>query len=86
MCYLLEASPNNKCSPKHGRAVRGTRPAPREDNKRCAVTRSEGLELVALMLGLHDWNELSARIQSESQPPDVKPAGIIPPPRHRLPY
>jgi hypothetical protein len=29
------------------------------------------------MLGLQDWNELSAKIQSESQPPDVKPSGII---------
>ncbi len=33
------------------------------------LTHSESLELVAKMLGLHDWNELSAKIQSESGPP-----------------
>ena len=35
------------------------------------------VELVAKMLGFHDWNELSAKIQSESQPPIAKQAAII---------
>jgi ATP-dependent Lon protease len=35
------------------------------------------LELVAKMLGLHDWNELSARIQSASTGAITKPATII---------
>src|SRR5262249_35027086 len=34
---------------------------------------SETLELVAKILGFHDWNVLSARIQSEDQPPLAKP-------------
>ena len=55
--------------------------------KSVSLTHSESLELVARMLGFHDWNELSAkiqaeiqsRIQSESQPPIARPATIIPP-------
>jgi ATP-dependent Lon protease len=44
-----------------------------------SLTHTESLELVARMLGFHDWNELSAKIQSEAQPPVAKPA-IIPAP------
>lgn len=33
-----------------------------------AVTHSESLELIARILGLRDWNALSARIQSQSKP------------------
>src|SRR5262245_34541837 len=36
--------------------------------KSVSLTHSESLELVATMLGFHDWNVLSARIQSEVQP------------------
>ncbi len=50
-------------------------------SKSVSLTHSESLELVARMLGLHDWNELSAKIQfkiqSESQPPVAKPATNI---------
>jgi ATP-dependent Lon protease len=41
--------------------------------KSISLTRSESLELVAKILGFHDWNVLSARIQSEDQPPLAKP-------------
>jgi ATP-dependent Lon protease len=37
--------------------------------KSVSLTHSESLELVAKILGFHDWNVLSARIQSEHQPP-----------------
>jgi uncharacterized protein len=33
--------------------------------KSVSLTHSESLELVAKILGFHDWNELSAKIQSE---------------------
>src|SRR5215468_10440116 len=33
--------------------------------KSVSLTHSESLELVAKVLGFHDWNVLSARIQSE---------------------
>ena len=46
--------------------------------KSISLTLSESLELVAKMLGFRDWNELSAKIQSESQPLVGKPATIIP--------
>jgi ATP-dependent Lon protease len=36
--------------------------------KSVSLTHSESLELVAKILGFHDWNVLSARIQSEHQP------------------
>jgi len=36
--------------------------------KSVSLTHSESLELVARVLGFHDWNVLSARIQSEQQP------------------
>ena len=36
--------------------------------KSVSLTHSESLELVARILGVHDWNVLSARIQSEVQP------------------
>jgi ATP-dependent Lon protease len=41
--------------------------------KSVSLTHSESLELVAKILGFHDWNVLSARIQSEQQPPAGKP-------------
>jgi ATP-dependent Lon protease len=37
--------------------------------KSVTLTHSESLELIARTLGLHDWNELAARIQFEPQPP-----------------
>ena len=46
--------------------------------KSVPVTHSESLELVAKVLGFHDWNVLSARIQSEHQPP-VTEATAVPP-------
>jgi ATP-dependent Lon protease len=48
--------------------------------KSLSLTHSESLELVAKMLGLHDWNELSAKIQSETTGAVAKPATIIPAP------
>jgi hypothetical protein len=33
--------------------------------KGVSLTHSESLELIARILGFHDWNELAARIQSE---------------------
>jgi hypothetical protein len=44
--------------------------------KSVSLTHTESLELAARMLGFHDWNELSAKIQSESEGAVVKP--IIP--------
>jgi Glyoxalase superfamily protein/Domain of unknown function (DUF3471) len=38
--------------------------------KSVSLTLSESLELVAKILGFHDWNVLAARIQSESQLPE----------------
>jgi uncharacterized protein len=38
-------------------------------SKSMSLTHSESLELVARVLGFHDWHVLSARIQSEQQPP-----------------
>ena len=46
--------------------------------KSVPLTHSESLELVAKVLGFHDWNVLSARIQSEQQPP-VTEAATVPP-------
>jgi uncharacterized protein len=46
-------------------------------SKSVSVTHSESLELVAKILGFHDWNVLSARIQSERQPPVAEPATDI---------
>ena len=40
-----------------------------------SITHSEGLELVAKILGFHDWNVLAARIQSESQLPESSQSG-----------
>jgi uncharacterized protein len=45
--------------------------------KSVSLTHSESLEVVAKMLGLHDWNELSARIQSASAGAIATPATII---------
>jgi uncharacterized protein len=46
--------------------------------KSVSLTHTESLELVARMLGFHDWNELSAKIQSESEAALAKPATLIP--------
>src|SRR5580700_1556436 len=35
--------------------------------KSVSLTHSESLELIAKVFGFHDWNELSAKIQSELQ-------------------
>jgi uncharacterized protein len=45
--------------------------------KSVSLTHSESLELVAKILGFHDWNVLSARIQSEQQPPAGKSGTAI---------
>ena len=45
--------------------------------KSVSLTHSESLELVAKMLGFHDWNELSAKIQSENPPSVGKPAARV---------
>jgi uncharacterized protein len=45
--------------------------------KSVSLTHSESLELVATMLGFHDWNVLSAKIQSEVQPA-ANPGPTIP--------
>ncbi|HEY2528041.1 MAG TPA: LON peptidase substrate-binding domain-containing protein [Xanthobacteraceae bacterium] len=46
--------------------------------KSIAITHGESLELVAKILGFHDWNELSARIKSEHQPTVIEPAALPP--------
>src|SRR5437899_6368188 len=45
--------------------------------KSVSLTHSESLELVARVLGFHDWNVLSARIQSEHQPLATEPTAPI---------
>jgi uncharacterized protein len=45
--------------------------------KSVSLTHSESLELVARILGFHDWNVLSATIQSEVQP-TANPGSTIP--------
>lgn len=47
--------------------------------KSVSLTHSESLELVASILGFHDWNVLSATIQSEVQPA-ANPGSAIPAP------
>jgi uncharacterized protein len=49
-------------------------------SKSAVLTHSESLELVARVLGFHDWNELSAMIQSEVRAEVAKPTTIIPAP------
>jgi ATP-dependent Lon protease len=46
--------------------------------KSVSLTHSESLELVAKVLGFHDWNVLSARIQSEHQPLATEPTARPP--------
>jgi uncharacterized protein len=41
-------------------------------SKSVSLTHSESLELVAKILGFHDWNELSARIQSGPDPTSIR--------------
>ena len=45
--------------------------------KSVSLTHSESLELVAKILGFHDWNVLSARIQSENR--SVTAPVVLPP-------
>ncbi len=40
--------------------------------KSVSLTHAESLELVAKTLGFHDWNVLSARIQSEHKRPAIE--------------
>lgn len=47
--------------------------------KSVSLTHSESLELVAKILGFHDWNVLSARIQSENLLPAANPGSMVPP-------
>jgi hypothetical protein len=42
--------------------------------KSVSLTHSESLELIAKILGFHDWNVLAARIQSEGQPSVTEPS------------
>lgn len=56
--------------------------------KSVSLTHSESLELVAKILGFHDWNVLSAKIQSEN--PAATPASMVAPtagaaPKNQLP-
>jgi ATP-dependent Lon protease len=44
--------------------------------KSLSLTHSESLELVAKVLGFHDWNVLSARIASERQQSVAGPAAV----------
>ena len=57
--------------------------------KSVSLTHSESLELVARILGFHDWNVLSATIQSEVQPVanpgSTSPAPGRPAAENRLP-
>jgi len=48
--------------------------------KSISVSHSESLELVAKILGFHDWNVLSARIQSGHRPSDapILPGASLP--------
>jgi uncharacterized protein len=46
--------------------------------KSVSLTHSESLELVAKVLGFHDWNVLSAAIQSEREPHLITPAAMPP--------
>jgi ATP-dependent Lon protease len=46
--------------------------------KSISVTHSESLELVAKILGFHDWNVLAARIAAEDEGKDIIPARGIP--------
>src|SRR5262249_20033600 len=57
--------------------------------KSVSLTHSEGLELVATILGFRDWNVLSAAIQSEVQPAanpgSTIPAAVRPAAENQLP-
>ena len=46
--------------------------------KSISLTHSECLELVAKMLGFHDWNVLSAHIQSSSESPRIPLGADLP--------
>jgi hypothetical protein len=46
--------------------------------KSVSITHSESLELVAKILGFHDWNVLAAKIQSVNELPAAEPDGSAP--------
>jgi hypothetical protein len=46
--------------------------------KSVSLTHGESLELVARILGFHDWNVLSAKIQSQHQLPVAKSTMAVP--------
>jgi ATP-dependent Lon protease len=46
--------------------------------KSVSLTHSESLELVAKILGFHDWNVLSAAVQAEREPRLITPAAMPP--------
>jgi uncharacterized protein len=46
--------------------------------KGVCLTRSDNLELVAKVLGFHDWNTLAAKIQSEDPSPITQPGTTVP--------
>src|ERR1700733_4036315 len=54
------------------------------NTKSVSLTHSESLELVAKILGFHDWNVLAAKIQSESQPPASEPGKSAPAPQDTI--
>ena len=46
--------------------------------KGVCLTHSDNLELVAKVLGFHDWNTLAAKIQSENQSLVAQPGTMVP--------
>jgi ATP-dependent Lon protease len=46
--------------------------------KGVCLTHSDNLELVAKVLGFHDWNTLAAKIQSEDQSLITQPGTTVP--------
>ncbi len=46
--------------------------------KGVCLTHSDNLELVAKVLGFHDWNTLAAKIQSEGQSLVAQPGTTVP--------
>jgi ATP-dependent Lon protease len=46
--------------------------------KGVCLTHSDNLELIAKVLGLHDWNTLAAKIQSEDQSLITQPGTTVP--------
>ena len=46
-------------------------------NKAVTISHSESLELVSRMLGIADWNTLSALLQADHQPASARPAASL---------